>query len=105
VAVFFPRPHLCFTYSGTFFAIVEYKLLGCSNTVHIVWDKEEFTYMNNKALVFALAGFLALMTSPSWALSVSEMAPDFTLTDSDGVTHTLSDYRGKVVFLNFMGAT
>ncbi len=28
-------------------------------------------------------------------------APDFTLTDQYGVTHTLSDYRGKIVFLNF----
>ena len=28
-------------------------------------------------------------------------APDFTLTDQYGVSHTLSDYRGKVVFLNF----
>lgn len=29
------------------------------------------------------------------------LAPDFTLTDQYGVEHTLSDYRGKVVFLNF----
>ena len=29
------------------------------------------------------------------------MAPDFTLTDQYGEEHTLSDYRGKVVFLNF----
>ena len=29
------------------------------------------------------------------------MAPDFTLTDQFGQTHTLSDYQGKIVFLNF----
>ena len=28
------------------------------------------------------------------------MAPDFTLTDQYGNIHTLSDYRGKIVFLN-----
>lgn len=28
-------------------------------------------------------------------------APDFTLTDQNGVEHTLSDYQGKTVFLNF----
>ncbi len=28
-------------------------------------------------------------------------SPDFTLTDQYGVSHTLSDYQGKVVFLNF----
>ncbi|MBR6381886.1 MAG: redoxin domain-containing protein [Lachnospiraceae bacterium] len=29
------------------------------------------------------------------------LAPDFTLTDQYGTTHTLSEYRGKLVFLNF----
>lgn len=28
-------------------------------------------------------------------------APDFTLTDQNGTEHTLSDYKGKTVFLNF----
>lgn len=28
-------------------------------------------------------------------------APDFTLTDQYGETHSLSDYRGKIVFMNF----
>lgn len=29
------------------------------------------------------------------------LAPDFTVVDQNGQTHTLSDYKGKVVFLNF----
>lgn len=29
------------------------------------------------------------------------LAPDFTLSDQFGNTHTLSEYKGKVVFLNF----
>ena len=33
--------------------------------------------------------------------AAKQLAPDLTLTDQYGVTHTLSDYRGKVVFLNF----
>lgn len=30
-----------------------------------------------------------------------QMAPDFTLVDMDGVSHKLSDYRGKPVIVNF----
>lgn len=30
-----------------------------------------------------------------------DIAPDFTLKDQYGKTHTLSEYKGKVVFLNF----
>lgn len=34
-------------------------------------------------------------------LVVGKEAPDFTLTDLNENTHRLSDFRGKVVFLNF----
>ena len=30
-------------------------------------------------------------------------APDFTLADQYGTSHTLSDYKGKTIFLNFWG--
>ena len=32
-----------------------------------------------------------------------DLAPDFTLTDIDGNTFSLSDFRGKVVILDFFG--
>lgn len=32
---------------------------------------------------------------------VGKLAPDFEIDDFDGVRHRLSDYRGKVVFVNF----
>lgn len=34
-------------------------------------------------------------------VKVGELAPDFTLTDLEGNSVTLSEYRGKVVFINF----
>ncbi len=49
---------------------------------------------------------LAIMLSAGTALAtgqVGEPAADFTLTDSQGMVHTLSDYRGEVVILFMMG--
>ncbi len=37
------------------------------------------------------------MTMPE----AGQMAPDFTLTDENGESHTLSDYQGKTVLLYF----
>ncbi|MDO5382280.1 MAG: peroxiredoxin [Eubacteriales bacterium] len=34
-------------------------------------------------------------------LEIGKIAPDFILPDQDGVTHTLSEYRGKKVVLYF----
>jgi len=36
------------------------------------------------------------------APEVNDPAPDFTLTDTDGVKFSLGEYRGKVVILDFM---
>ena len=36
-------------------------------------------------------------------VKAGDQAPDFVLTDLNGETHRLSDYRGQGVFLNFWG--
>ena len=47
-----------------------------------------------------------LASSPVMAeLQVGSPAPDFTLKDKDGKSYTLSDYRGKIILLNFIGHT
>ena len=39
---------------------------------------------------------------PAWArIAVGEPAPDFSLTDSNGKTQTLSQYKGKIVVLEW----
>ncbi|WP_260705295.1 thioredoxin family protein [Edaphobacter flagellatus] len=43
----------------------------------------------------------ALITLPGFAIVPGVQAPDFTGTDSNGVTHTLSQYRGKYVVLEW----
>lgn len=56
--------------------------------------------------VAALAGGsmvgVASATAPEAAKAkVGEKAPNFTLTDTDGKTHSLSDFKGKVVVLEW----
>ncbi len=41
------------------------------------------------------------LSTASTTFDAPKQAPDFTLQDINGVSHKLSDYRGKVVMLNF----
>ncbi len=50
----------------------------------------------SKSLKSLLLGvWLTLVAAPSHALTVGELAPDFELPGSDGISHRLADYRGK----------
>jgi len=51
-----------------------------------------------KQFVLLTIGFAFLL-----ALSVGDPAPEFTLQDTSGLSHQLSAYRGKVVYLFFFG--
>ena len=54
-------------------------------------------------VVFLVLGWLVLRWGPSHQRSVAALrpAPDFSLTDLSGRPLRLSDYRGKVVILDF----
>jgi len=47
---------------------------------------------------------MLLASSVSLAIA-EEIAPNFTLTDIDGIDFSLSDYRGKVVLLDFFATS
>jgi peroxiredoxin len=55
-------------------------------------------------LTFALAATVAafLPVTATAAVQVNQAAPDFTLPAADGATHSLSEFRGKVVVLEWL---
>jgi hypothetical protein len=56
-----------------------------------------------KSLLVAVALGAAFMLNNSQAAVASgQPAPDFTVTDLDGKTHRLADYRGRVVVLEWL---
>lgn len=56
--------------------------------------------MKKLSLCAAIA-ISAVLSLPAWAARVGEKAPDFGATDSNGVEHTLSQYAGKYVVLEW----
>jgi peroxiredoxin len=44
---------------------------------------------------------LVVVALPAYAVKIGEPAPDFTGIDSNGKAHHLSDYRGKIVVLEW----
>ncbi len=57
--------------------------------------------MKNRFLSLACSLFLALGVAAK-AVDVGQPAPDFTLTDIDGKTHSLSSFHGKTVVLEWV---
>ncbi len=58
-------------------------------------------HLKTSFFLSVILGFL-VFSSASGAGVVGESAPDFSLEDFDGNTHTLSDFRDKTVVLLFM---
>jgi hypothetical protein len=56
--------------------------------------------MSHRRLL-SLALILATLTLPALAVAPGTPAPDFKGTDSNGTQHTLSEYRGKFVVLEW----
>lgn len=58
-----------------------------------------------KSIIVTLAAFAALALRPLFgAVEVGQPAPDFTLTGIDDRKHSLSEYRGKTVVLEWHNA-
>ena len=63
--------------------------------------------MNIMKKINAVLGFIVLITIISFngnaQISEGQAAPDFSFTSTDGETFTLSDHKGKVVFMFLFG--
>lgn len=51
--------------------------------------------------LFPIAILLLLLSIPSWAAQVGTPAPGFRATDTHGKVHTLTEYKGKFVVLEW----
>ncbi|MFA5031812.1 MAG: hypothetical protein WC614_02230 [bacterium] len=55
---------------------------------------------------FVLIGYMMIMASSCFAYpTAGQTAPAFTLPDTNSVSHSLSEFYGKTVWLNFWRST
>ena len=88
--------------------ILPFMVLGFFTSRFLAWIRShgnivQYTVKAGAILLMVMGG-ITLIHAPEnkpVAEEKSPFAPDFTLVDQNGNEHTLSDYRGKVVFLNF----
>src|SRR5919206_2898970 len=57
--------------------------------------------MKSKAIIVALSSLIAPFVLALDVPPVGSTAPDFSLTDANGKTHSLSQYKGKYVVLEW----
>ncbi len=60
---------------------------------------------HNALWLFSVLFAVFLAPAALAAVPVGSPAPDFTLNDVNGNPHSLSDFEGKVVLLNFWQST
>lgn len=58
--------------------------------------------MKKELYLFASVSLLSMMVASASAAPVGQPAPDFSVIDSNGVTHTLSDHKGKLIVLEWV---
>ena len=96
--------------------IIPFMILGFFTSKVLAWIQShrgivKYTVKIGAILLIVMGGITLFgarskqETSPAPAPAPSQKeevpAPDFTLKDQFGKEHTLSDYKGKVIFLNF----
>ncbi len=78
----------------------EHRRLACDSFPHTGKTRQTQGLLNT--LTILLSTLLLALTSAHAAPEIGQPAPDFTVSDSNGKTHHLADYKGKFVVLEWL---